>query len=495
MQFNKSFLFQFFLAFIFISLIITSCKKDNIDTDPSIELSFSNDSIIFDTVFTTLGSTTYKLMVYNNSNNNISISAVQLHGGPNSPYRLNLDGVAGYHFSGVDIAANDSLFLFARVTIDPNNINNPFVVEDSISFFTNGNEQRVKLVAWGQNANYILADTYTPGFPAYKVVADSLQTVTWTSEKPYVIYGYAVINSYGKLIIEEGTKVYFHKDGGLWAYADGVLKVMGTRENNVTFSGDRLESFYDDVPGQWDRIWLMEGRTGENHEIYNAVIKNAFIGIQAESFLRATENSLIMKNVIIENMNGLGIFSRLFNIEASNLVVANCGAYCLGLTAGGYYDFKQTTIADYWPYSVRNTPAVYLTNFVTDTLGNPIPLPMNFSFGNGIIYGYNQNEFGTDMVGGADSLYYLTNSILKTNRNISNTENYNQILKNTDPLFVDFQKNDYQLDTLSPAIGYGNPEIAITVPEDILGNPRLPLPDLGAYQFVPGQGERKYFFK
>ena len=74
-------------------------------------------------------------------------------------------------------------------------------------------------------------------------------------------------------------------------------------------------------------------------------------------------------------------------------------------------------------------------------------------------------------------------------------KNFNQILKNQDPLFVDYQTNDYQLDTLSPAIGYGNAEIAISVPEDILGNPRLPLPDLGAYQFVPGQGERKYFFK
>jgi len=496
MHFNKSILFPIFLLVVVVSLVFTSCKKDNIDTDPSVKLSFSNDSIIFDTVFTSLGSATYKLMVYNTSNNNISISSVQLNGGPSSPYRINLDGVAGYQFSDIDIAANDSLFLFARVTIDPNNTNNPFVVEDSLSFITNGNEQKIKLVAWGQNANYILADTYTPGFPAYKVVADSLQTVTWTSEKPYVIYGYAVINSYGKLIIEEGTKVYFHKGGGLWAYTDGVLKVMGTRENNIIFRNDRFGSFYDTVPGQWDRIWLMEGRTGENHEIYNAVIENGFIGVQAESFLRPTENELIMENVIIRNMNGLGIFSRLFNIKGSNLVISNCGGYCLGLTLGGNYSFKQSTIADYWSEkTIRRTPAVYLNNFATDnTLGTPIPFPMNFYFENGIIYGYNQNEFDTDMDGGADSLYYLTNCILRTTRSVSNPANFNKILKNKNPLFVN-KVNDYQLDSLSPAVGYGDPEIAITVPFDILGNPRLPLPDLGAYQFVPGQGGRKYFFK
>jgi len=432
MHFNKSILFTVFLIIIVFSLIFTSCRKDNIDTDPSLKLSFSNDSIIFDTVFTTLGSATHKLMVYNHSNNKISISNVRMMGGSGSPFRINLDGEAGYQFSDIDIAANDSLYLFARVTINPDDVNNPFVVEDEISFQTNGNEQSVKLVAWGQNANYILADTYSPNFPPYKIVADSLQTVTWTSEKPYVIYGYAVINSYGKLIIQEGTKVYFHKDGGLWAYVDGVLKVMGTRDNIVSFGGDRLESFYDDVPGQWDRIWLMEGRAGEDHEIHNAIIENGYIGVQAESFLRPTENKVILDNVIIQNMDGIGIFSRLFNIEAQNVVVANCGGYCLGLTLGGNYSFKQTTVADYWPYSIRNTPAVYLNNYTSDTLGNPVPFPMNFNFGNGIIYGYNQNEFETEMNGGADSLYYLSNCILKTTKNISNPDNFNKILKKPD---------------------------------------------------------------
>ncbi|HEY9114915.1 MAG TPA: hypothetical protein VIN10_09440, partial [Bacteroidales bacterium] len=76
MHFNKSILFPIFLLIAVVGLVFTSCKKDYIDTDPSIQLSFSNDSIIFDTVFTTLGSATYKLMIYNTSNNNISISSV-----------------------------------------------------------------------------------------------------------------------------------------------------------------------------------------------------------------------------------------------------------------------------------------------------------------------------------------------------------------------------------------------------------------------------------
>jgi len=486
-QFKQiSFLFFFALT---LSVIIFSCRKDiTISDDPSIKLNFSNDSIIFDTVFTSLGSATQQLMVYNPSGKTVSISNIMLAGGNDSPYRINVNGQSGSTFKNIELKGGDSLYIFTRVTINPNDISNPYVVEDSLLFLTNGNEQKVKLVAWGQNANYILADQYIKGFPPFKVVADSLETVHWTSEKPYVIYGYAVINSYGKLIIDEGTRVYFHENSGLWAFTDGVLKVLGTPENQVTFQGDRLEAFYDDLPGQWDRIWLMEGRTGENHEIENAVIKNGFIGIQAESFQRPTENKVVLNNVIIENMTGIGVFTRLFNITATNTVVANCGGYCLAFTGGGYYDFRQSTIAGYWSYSVRNTPTVLINNYLVDTNDQPVPLPINFNMGNSIIYGFNQNEFETDMVGDADSLYYLTNCILKTIYNVSNSDNYKDILKNQDPKFVDFQANDYRLDTLSPAIDYGNPDIAATVPYDILGNPRTGHYDLGAYQFVPGQG-------
>jgi len=430
-------------------------------------------------------------MVYNNSKSRVKISNLQLAGGNQSAYRINVNGLSGSTFNDVEINGGDSIYIFARVTIDPNDINNPFVVEDSIMFLTNGNEQKVQLVAWGQNANYILADTYTPGFPPYKIVADSLETVHWTSEKPYVIYGYAVINSYGELIIEEGTQVYFHKDGGLWAYVDGVLKVKGTQENQVHFRGDRLEDFYSDIPGQWDRIWLMEGRAGFDHEIENAIIENGFIGIQVESFLRPTENRLLLHNVTVQNMTGIGLFSRLFYIEGTNTVLANCGGYCMALTGGGYYDFRQSTFANYWRYGVRNTPAVLINNYVVDTNDNAVPQALDFNLGNGIIYGYNQEEFEADMVGGADSLYYLTNCILRTNGDLSNTDNYNQVLKNEDPLFFDSNENDYRLDTLSPAIGYGDPDISATVPYDILGNSRIQRSDIGAYQFMPGQVEGK----
>ncbi len=485
--FKRLFILSLFSVFL---VWTSSCKKNILSTDPSLKLSFSNDSVIFDTVFTSLGSATHRLMVYNPSSSKVKISNISLADGTSSDFRINVDGESGASVKDIELAGGDSLFIFLRVTIDPTDVNNPFVVEDDLQFLTNGNSQSVKLVAWGQNANYILADTYNTGFPPYKVVVDSLQTVHWTSEKPYVIYGYAVVDSYGKLIIDAGTQVYFHDKSGLLAYSDAVLKVEGTLENPVHFQGDRLEPEYSELPGQWDRIWLMESQPGEDHEIRNAIIENGFIGIQAESFLHVTSNKLILENVTIRNMNGIGIFSRIYNILGGNTVVANCGGYCMAFTGGGNYSFIQTTVADYWEYGIRKNPALFLNNFLLDSLENPIPIPMYFNMGNSIVYGYNDDEFGTEMVDGADSAYFFDHALIKTTRDVGDANLFESVIVNQDPLFFDAEENDYRLDTLSPAIDKGSEAISSQIPNDILGNPRGTSPDLGAYEFEPGQGKK-----
>jgi hypothetical protein len=475
---------------IFVILLGASCRKEAVfSSDSNLKLSFSNDSLIFDTVFTSLGSATHRLMVYNPTKNNLKISDIRLEGGEASLFRINVDGESVFDKKDVAIRAGDSLFVFARVTIDPNNQANPFVVEDRLQFITNGNEQSIKLVAWGKNARYILADHFQAGFPDYKIVADSLETVRWTADLPYVVYGYAVVNAYGKLDIEAGTHIYFHKNGGLWIYANGQLQVLGTQNEPVVFEGDRLETDYADLPGQWDRIWIMEGREGSDNLIQNAHIKNGFIGIQAESFFEHTKNKLKLENVLIQNMNGAGILSRFYTIEGQNLVVADCGGYCLALTGGGDYHFTQSTLANYWPYSIRNNPAVLLNNFLSDTNNQAVPYPMHFRLDNSIIFGYNNNEFGTEMVAGADSAYLLDHCLVKTTLSMTESGYFNQIIKNKDPKFLDPEQHDYRIDTLSPAIGKGDPALSAAAPFDILGNPRGQNPDLGAYQFMPGQNK------
>src|SRR5690554_4081913 len=135
---------------------LSGCKKDILFSKDN--LSFSVDTVLFDTVFTTIGSTTKRLKIYNKSSQPVKVKSVILVGGENSPFRVNLDGVSGTIFKDFEIPANDSLFMFVEVTLGENNINDPLIIEDVIEFETNGKMQSVQLAAWGQDAYFHYKD-------------------------------------------------------------------------------------------------------------------------------------------------------------------------------------------------------------------------------------------------------------------------------------------------------------------------------------------------
>ena len=229
--------------FLFVAVIlsVTSCTKDEtFDNSPSTKLSFSADTLIFDTVFSTIGSITGQLHVYNKSSEKIRISSIKLAGGTGSRYSINVDGLPGNEFNDVEIAAKDSIFIFVRITVNPQETNLPFIVTDSIVFETNGNLQDIDLVAWGQNAHFIRWNVDRPNLPKYRLVAGEGVDTTWTNDLPIVVYGYAVVDSTGSLTINAGTKIYFHNASGLWIYKGGSLKVLGNMEEPVYFHFHRL---------------------------------------------------------------------------------------------------------------------------------------------------------------------------------------------------------------------------------------------------------------
>ena len=477
------------------SLFFYSCRKDEVvSTEPSYKLSFSTDTVMFDTVFTTVGSATKHLKVFNRNDQRINISHIQLAEGNNSQYQLNINGSPAVSLSNIEIPANDSIFIFIRVTVDPTSQNTPLVVSDSIVFETNGNMQDVDLVAWGQDAHFIVGDQYLEGLSSkYKVIANEGETVYWEDDKPWVIYGWAVVDSTGILNIGPGCNIHFHQNSGLWIYRGGSINVNGEKDSVVTFQGDRLDLPYQDLPGQWDRIWINEG--SENNEFNYAVIKNGFIGIQSEITREDMGNILIMNNTIIQNMELYGLFSVAYRVLSTNSVYGNCGENTLFVAAGGEYDFRQCTFANYWSRTIRQDPSFILSNnlVIYDASGNPNMLvgDLNVFFGNCIVYGINDEEMLFSDDEQAEFNYTFDHCILKTVMDISNTENYINCQQNEDPLFVDYSNYNFRIDTLSPAIDSGSLEVItssqVNIETDPDGNSRIDDdgPDIGAYEFVP----------
>lgn len=486
----KNLLNIFFITAVFSLLILSSCRKDEtISTDPSMRLSFSTDSVMFDTVFTTMGSTTRELMVYNPNDNAVIISRVRLAGGVNSPYTVNIDGASGTEVRDIEIGGKDSMYVFVRVTVDPVNGNLPLVVKDSIIFETNGNEQDVDLLSWGQNAHFIVADIHTPGLPPYSLIAAEGEHVHWENDKPYVIVGYGVVDSTASLTIDAGCRIHFYNNSGLWIYKNASIHVNGTIDENVIFQGVRLEQEYQDVPAQWDRILINESDV--DSEFNYAVIKNSVIGIQAETFDEGQGNTLFLNNTQILNAQGWGIFTRFYTIDANNLLVANTGSSCLNLTSGGNYSFKNSTFANFWSHSARKDPILHLANYyiVTTQDGQEVHIGdiEQAYFGDCILYGGLENEVLLDEYDGELSAfnYSFEYSLLKMP--IIEDEYFENCMFNEDPLFKDYSINDFHLDTLSPAIDKGIP---MGNSFDLDGIERGDLPDLGVYEWVEEEEER-----
>lgn len=472
------------VAVILISLF--SCEDDGYMTSPNAQLQFSADTITFDTIFTTIGSTTQRFTVRNPYSEDVLISSVRLAGGEMSNFRLNINGIIANELYEVEVPANDSIFIFVEVTIDPNGQNLPMVVNDSIEFTTNTNFQDINLIAYGQDFHLVKGEV--------------LETQTWLADKPYLVYDYAYVDSLSTLTIEAGAKIHFHKGAGM--YVRGTIIADGTFENPIHFLADRLEPSYENIPDQWNGVVLY---SGSHNNILNFVtIKNANIGLQVGTIENEGYASLALTNSKIENMAYAGLFAMKSKIYAYNDVIANCGYYAAALLVGGEYEFYQTTIANYWGnYSstVRATPSLVMSNVlvVQGSDGNNVSYVGDLkkaTFGNSIVYGNVGNELELGDNGENEFNFFFDHCILQVpdTMNTDDKNHYNNVWKGLDydPQFVDpYNDFSYELDTLSAAIDIGKTDIAKLFPLDILNDSRLSDegPDLGAYERTKGDDE------
>jgi hypothetical protein len=460
----------YLLIFTVLSVLSFSCKKPLNYSNKN--LSFSTDSLLFDTVFTTIGSTTKRFKIYNTDNTVINIEEMELMGGANSPFRINIDGTSGLIFNDVDLDEGDSLFAFVEVTLAVNNLSNPLVISDSIRFKTNGKNQYVNLDVWGQDAY----------FHVNELVSDAIEP--WLNDKPHVIYGLAavgypetetsleVVNQ--TLTIPGGTQVYGHKGAKLFVYKSTLI-VNGTLGDEVTFEGDRLESFYNDVSGQWRGIHLNQAK---DCIIDYAVIKNGGIGLQVDT--TSSNTTLTLKNTIITNND----FYNLYLVAGPIVTVENCvfgdaGVISAFSFAGGDISFTNCNFVNYFSGS-RSGPSFGVKTWyeVNSTI---YERPLKLKVYNSVVYGNVLNELVIDSLANSSYVFDVTfeNCLYKSESELNYTYIINSIW-NQDPLFVDSGLKDFKLKVNSPLIDAGSSTNFTTQSIDGVGRSN---PDIGAYEY------------
>lgn len=405
-----------------------SCEKENYVGENEVKLEFSVDTVAFDTLFTTIGSTTRQVKVYNRSNRDVVIGSITLADGRQSPFRLNVDGDTSMVARNVEIMAGDSIFIFIQANLRYDTIHTlPFVVSDAIMF---SNGQRLPVSAWGRNAVYHRAPA---GSWVHVIDCDN-----WDHSRPHVFLDTAAIDSTFTLTLNAGEELYFANNAMLLVWRDGRLVVNGTADNPVVFTSLRHDGWYSFLPGQWSCILFYNGSTG--NVIDHAVVENGTGGLRAMYGAEVT-----VSNTVVRNMSDCGLIGQGSAMTGTNLLVYDCMTSFLVMD-GGNYSFTGCTFADYWRYSTRSLQSVVLTNYILNADGSVASTGdlTAANFTDCIIYGnYGEGEFLAAGIEGVQLNYSLTHCLVKGGD------------WDEDPQFVDVDNDDYHLSDGSPAAGIG----------------------------------------
>ena len=447
---------------------LNSCRKETFTQSPEARIRLSIDTLRFDTVFTTTGSVTGTVKIYNENDQKIKLSHIRMAGGQSSYFRMNADGFESQDIRDLEIKANDSLYLFVAVTISPNANNLPFLVQDSVLVGYNGNEQKIQLEAYGQNANFIRNG----------IIAVNTR---FGNERPYVILGGLIVDTNVILTIDKGARIYLHADAPL--IVDGTLTVTGTKTDSVIFTGDRLDEDYRDLPASWPGIYFRT--SSKNNNLQYAVVKNAYQGLVAEQPSGNVNPKLTLRECVINNIYEGGITGVQTSIEATNCLVSNCGINLL-LIDGGNYTFTHNTIASYSNvFVLHKNPVLLLNNWDSSQLGLRT-FPLNARFVNNIFWGDNgsvEDEVVVSKRGNNPFNVVFSHNIYKVQQDPAFSTLINN-LKNQNPLFDSINTGsryfDFRLQTRpSPAINKGTPTGILT---DLDGKPRDSEPDMGCFE-------------
>ena len=482
----------FYLFIIYLLTNFLACKDDfeNYSTNPQNHLSFSVDTLSFDTVLTTVNSPVLAFRVYNKNSKPLFISSVQLAEGANSVFKINVDGRTGSVFENVEILAKDSLLVLVNVKPKENGQYTPTIFTDYVIFETNGVQQKVVLEAYGQDVCTLRGAIFSE---------DSVLD----NQKPYLIYDSIVIERGVTVEIKEGSVFYMYNNAQL--IVRGTIKIKGSLEKPVIFRGSRTDYMitipYDLIPGQWGGIYF--DPESYDNEMENVRIRNGKYGMYLDVSDDPSRSKLYMKNVVLTNVHGTLLQAVNCNITAENCEFSNSRNVLLDLT-GGSSRFTHCTIVNYYPFNKEKgwleskNEIIILADsvFNVDTGTNEYYPVISAEFYNSIIWGAKSTSTSAVRVSNS-KIPCLFKNCLIPNDKLDESQIVDCVFRAVDSLL--FQQNpnklvkddswypafDFRLRKDSPVKDIANFEIASQLPYDLNGFYRFTdgLPDLGAYEY------------
>ncbi len=457
-----------------IFILFCSCHNNKYYEGTKPILEFSSDTLTFDTVFTSVGSITRYIKVKNTSKKKVLLDRIQLMHQPGHQFVININGNATSILEDIEIPAKDSIYIFAKATIDPNDVNSPFIVLDEIQYLYGSISQSSYLRAWGQDAYFHYGEI---------IEGDSI----WHADKPHVVvsnknfYGVG-IESFGSLTIASGCNIFFSEGSAI--FSDGPI-VVGTPDctDSVNMQSNRIEDLpngfeYENVPGLWFGIII---RNNASLNMYNTSIKNSsyaimgrWIGDSFSDFQITNQPKIVLDKVRIKYTSNNALLCLKTELSASNCLFYKNGSN-VSIGMGGEYTFDNCTF-----YTTSEAECIQLSNFASTSSQGGYGDLAKANFTNCIIYGNKSEELSLNNEPSLDFNYSFKNCLIKTELDSLNS-NFSNCILNENPEFINSSADNFSLASNSPCIesGYNN-----MLTEDINCNIRnSSLIDIGAFAY------------
>ena len=474
----------YIIIFVLSGMFIACSNYDSFSDNPSFRLTFSADTVRFDTLVSTIPSPTKTLYVFNTNADGLRVSNIRLQNGAGSLFRVNVDGEYLANGSGNDylIRKNDSIIVRIEVTMPESGTSDTVTYSDELLFnLENGVQQRVLLTAGSVDA-YIIHGMF--------IQSDS----TLYTDKPYLIYDSLVIAKDAQLNLLPGTCLLMHDSTAVDIY--GRINSQGTIERPVIFRGARTDRmfdylFYDNTPSRWKGINIHTGSYGNT--FVNTDLHSGRWGIFVDS--TSLDNiTLTMQNCIIHNVGGDGLFLNNCNAEILNTQISNTLGDCVSIF-GGVYTFRHCTIAQYYPLSYERGDAFFVSNVDYNGLHHEL---RSVQVLNSVIMGYADDVIMGELSAEYEDYqnYLFQNCFLRT---VGENDDKNFIsckFENKD-MELQGEKNfkvfdthnfiyDFTPDSLSEIRNMADPLLMNGLTTDRLGRDRLSdeVPDAGCYEYI-----------
>ena len=445
---------RIFYFLTIVTLLLACADDENFSTASGLRLTFSEDTVKMDTVFSRTPSSTYTFWVHNLNDEGIRLSSIRLNRRNQTGFRVNVDGsyldnALGSQVNDLEIRRQDSILVFVELTSAETSQQEPKLIEDDLIFtLESGAEQRVNLRAWAWDAQKM-----------YDVVVEGEQTIE--SATPIIIYGGITVPEGTRLNLRNST-LFFHEDAGIECYGDLIIE-------NCVLRGDRLDHMFDYLPydrvsGQWKGIHLYASSL--TVRLSSTEIRNAENAILLDSAAFDAENyRLGMGNCIVHNAEGYGLKAVNSNIYVANCQFTNTLDDCVFI-AGGQAEIVYSTLAQFYPFSAARGAALRFTNYLDKT---DLPL-LGLRCEGLIVTGYDEDVIMGSVRDTTATIafdYQFVNSLLRTPRvDTADSVRFTGIIWETPKDSIQGKKHfvtideenliyDFHLDSLSTAHGMG----------------------------------------